>query len=303
MENIISFATIKNQMGRTEKFTGLGNDPERLATRIETFLQENDFEVAFSKDPTEPASWFFIQARKVGALRTAAGARRSTDIVIKGEPMSFEVTIGTGEWGKNILTSVPLFIFPIVGIVATVAKLYTAKRFENNLWNFIKDQVSFLRDSAVASTPEQSDTREYDCDYVEGYPGWNSQVEGKLLLERHREGKNRILFRADLKEIVIPAEKISNAQIISRRKGLQKGDLMIQISAKDADDKRLKPIFNVHDHIISGVLVGINELVGEDKLLKAVEHVKVITDVKFCIKCGAEIGKESKFCSACGAAQ
>lgn len=290
-------------MAKTERFTGLNTDLERLATRIETYLQENNFEIAFSKDPTEPASWFFIQARKAGALRTAAGARRSTDIAIKGEPKSFEVTIGTGEWGKNILTSVPLFIVPMVGIVATVAKLYTAKKFENSLWKYIKDQVRFLRDSTVTATAERSDTRGYDCDYVEGYPDWNSQVGGgKLLLERRRDGKNRILYRAGSKEIIIPAEKISNAQIISRRKGLHEHDLMIQISCKE-NGRTIKPVFNLHDDIISGVLAGINELVGEDKLLKNVEHTKVITDVKYCVQCGAEIAKAARFCSTCGAAQ
>ncbi|MFQ5940762.1 MAG: hypothetical protein ACE5KA_03585 [Nitrososphaerales archaeon] len=290
-------------MTKAERFSDLNTDLERLATRIETYLQENSFEVAFSKDPTEPASWFFIQARKAGVLRTAAGARRSTDIAIEGEPKSFVVTIGTGEWGKNILTSVPLFIVPMVGIVATVAKLYSAKKFENNLWNYIRDQVRFLSDSVVTATAEQSDTREYDCDYVEGYPGWNSQIEGgKLLLERRREGKNKILFNADSKEIVISAEKITNAQIISRKKGLHEHELMIQISLKD-NGRTIKPVFNLHDDIISGVLAGINELVSEDKLLKDVEHTKVITHVKYCLQCGVEIPKAARFCSACGVPQ
>ena len=289
-------------MVKTERFSGLNADLERIATRVETYLQENNFEVAFSKDPTEPASWFFIQARKAGALRTAAGARRSTDIIIKGEPQSFEVTIGTGEWGKNMLTSVPLFIVPVFGIVATVAKLYSAKKFESNLWAYIKDQARFLGDSAIKLSTE-SDSREYDCDYVEAYPGWKSQVTGKLLLERHRDGKNRILFRGDSKEIVIPAEKISKAQIISRKKGLHEDDLMIQIICKDANNRSVKPIFNLNDDIISGVLGGMNELVGEDIILKNIEHVKVITDVKFCTECGAEISKTGKFCSNCGVSQ
>lgn len=292
-------------MAKTERFTGQNVDLERLATRIETYLQDDGFEVAFSKDPTEPASWFFIQARKAGALRTVAGARRSTDIAIKGEPNSFEVTIGTGEWGKNLATSAPLFIVPIVGIVATVAKLYTAKKFGDNLWKYIKDQARFLNGSSVARTARaQPDIRVYDCDYVEGYPGWNSQIEGgKLLLERQREGKNRLVFRADSKEIVIPAEQVSEAHIIARRKGLHAHDIMIQISCKDDRGKTIKPVFNLNDDIITGVLAGINELVGEDKLLKSFEQINVVTEVKFCTKCGLQIPKIAKFCSECGALQ
>ncbi len=53
-------------MGKVERFAGQNVDLERLATRIETYLQENGFEVAYSKDPAEPASWFFVQARKAG---------------------------------------------------------------------------------------------------------------------------------------------------------------------------------------------------------------------------------------------
>lgn len=290
-------------MAKTERFSGLNVDLERLATRIETYLQENKFEVAFSKDPTEPASWYFVQARKAGALRTAAGARRSTDIAIKGQPNDFEVSIGTGEWGKNLLMSAPLFIVPMVGIVATVAKVYTGKKFESNLWKYIRDQVNFLRNSSETVTAEHLDTREYDCDYVEGYPGWSSQIEGgRLLLERRKDGKNRLVFRADSKEIVIPAEKISNAEIIKRKKGLHEHDLMIQITCKD-NGRTIKPVLNLHDDIISGVLAGINELVGEEKVLKAVEHTKVIAEVKYCIQCGSEIARVAKFCSMCGAAQ
>ncbi|MEM2760860.1 MAG: zinc ribbon domain-containing protein [Nitrososphaerales archaeon] len=291
-------------MAKTERFTGLNVDLERLATRIETYLQENNFEIAFSKDPTEPSSWYFIQARKAGALRTVAGARRSTDIAIRGEPNNFEVSIGTGEWGKNLLTSAPLFIVPIVGITATVAKLYVGKKFEGSLWKYIKDQTRFLRGSAQTTTAQHLDTREYDCDYVEGYPNWSSQMEGgKLVLERRRDGKNRVLFKVNSREIAMPAERISSAQIISRRKGLHEHDLMLQITCRDANGKTVKPVFNIKDEIISGVLAGINELVGEDKVLKDIEHVKVITDVKFCIQCGAELSKAAKYCSQCGAVQ
>ncbi len=306
-------------MAKTERYTNLDVDLERLATRIETYLQENKFEVAFSKDSTEPASWFFIQARKAGALRTAAGARRSTDITIRGQPDNFEVTIGTGEWGKNIITSAPLFIVPIVGISATLAKLYVAKKFEDGLWKYIRDQARFLEASASAiarrSKTDSSaavgvDSRSYECDYVEGYPGWNRQIEGgKLVLFRERGGKNRLVFKSgddddqQQKTIVIPAQNIAEASIISRKKGLNENDLMIQISCKDENGKSIKPVFNLNDDIIRGVLAGINEIVGEEKGLRSLEQVHVSTDSKYCTSCGSQIAKEAKFCSSCGQKQ
>ncbi len=296
-------------MAKTERFTGLNVDLERLATRVQLYLQDNGFEVAYSKDPTEPASWFFIQARKVSALRTVAGARRSTDITIKGKPDNFEVTIGTGEWGKNMLSSVPLFVVPIVGITATLVKVYKGKSFESNLWKYIKDQIRFLSNSVVTTTTtatttsERLDKRVYNCDYIEGYPGFNEQIlGGKLILERSRDGRNRLLFTSNKGEMVMNATDIENAQIISRRKGLHEHDLMIQLTVKQ-NGKSIKPVFNIGDDIIAGVLAGINELVSEDKALRSMEHASVITDVKYCIKCGMQIPKSAKFCYQCGAQQ
>ena len=301
-------------MTKTEKFSGLNTDLERLAARTQMYLQENGFEVAFSKDPTEPASWFFIQARKVSALRTIAGARRSTDITFKGEPNSFQVSIGTGEWGKNLVTSAPLFIVPVVGITATLVKLYTAKKFEDNLWKFIKDQARFLSDSASKQQPSQSsstteginvDTRSYECDYVEGYPGWTTPVNGgKMVLRREKQGKDTIIFKApDGKEFSIEAADVESATIINRKKGLNEDDLMVQLISKTPEGKTIKPVLNLNDDIIRGVLAGINELVGEDKVLRGFGNVSVTTDTKHCTSCGIQLPKEARFCSSCGAKQ
>ena len=305
-------------MTKTESIRGLNTDLERLANRIEVYLQENKFEVAYSKDPTEPASWFFIQARKAGALRTAAGARRSTDITIKGSPDNFQVTVGTGEWGKNLVTSVPLFIVPIVGIGATLVKLYTAKKFEDNLWRFIMDQAKFLSDSAWKPTSSERgtssasagagvnvDSRSYECDYIEGYPGWSSQVTGgKLVLRRERAGKDTVTFKSlDGKEFTIAAADISEATIVARRKGLSEDDLMIQLACKSESGRTIKPVLNLNDDIIRGVVAGIEELVGEERGLRSLEQVSVSAQGKYCSSCGVQIAMNAKFCSSCGSKQ
>ncbi|MEO9308812.1 MAG: hypothetical protein ABI337_00785 [Nitrososphaera sp.] len=259
-------------MAKTHRFYDYNVDIERLATRIETYLTENNFEVAFSKDQTQPTSWCFIQARKLGALRTAAGARRSTDISIRGVPNNFEVAVGTGEWGKNLIMSAPLFVVPVIGIAATLTKIYTAKKFENNLWKYIKEQANFLRESALAGKKQTKtmDQREFDCDYVEGYPGWHTQVRGgRLILQRQKSGDDKIIFESqNSKKIIIAAANIEKAAIISKKKGFNEHDLMIEIRCKDEKGNTIHPVFNLADDIIAGVLAGINELVAEDRYLR-----------------------------------
>jgi hypothetical protein len=258
-------------MAKTQRFHDYFIDIERLATRVETYLADNHFEVALSKDKKNQFSSFFIQARKLGVARTAAGMRRSTDIRIEGTPDSFAITIGTGEWGNNLLVSAPLFVIPIAGIVATVARLYTAKKFEKNLWKYIKEQAHFLRDSTTSdNTSRSAEQNEFECDYVKGYPGWSAQIRnGKLILMKQNTGVNKVIFESpDGEQIAIPAQKIQKATIISRKKGLNENDLLLEITCKDKDDKTINPILNLPDNIIAGVLAGINELVAKDVYLR-----------------------------------
>ena len=298
-------------MAKTLQFIDKHIELERLANRIETYLQENKFEVAFSKDDSRKK--IFIQARKVGVLRTAAGARRSTDIMIEGSPNRFQVTIGTGEWGKNLLMSAPLFLVPIVGISATIAKLYTGKKFESNLWKFVKDQIGFLSQSKTISSVSSKDKGleskkqilQYDCDYVGGFPGWSYSITGgKLILERTMGSGDKIIFVSpDSKKISINASSVIDANIISGKAGYHKDDKMIQIKCTNSKNKTIRPIFNVNDDNIRGILAGIDELVGEDKVLRQLMHTKIDVKVKSCKSCGIEISSDSRFCYKCGKKQ
>jgi hypothetical protein len=288
-------------MARTEKYQGQNVDLARLANRIETYLENNDFDVAVSKDPHGYGNWFFIQAVKLGTFRTISGTRQSTDITIRGDPNSLEVTIGTGEWGKNLIAGAPLFLAPPIGIGATIAKLYFGKKFEDNLWKYVEDQVRFL-----VNTATQEQGKEYSSEYVEGYPGWNTPTSGgSLILQRQGgEGKNSIIFRSpDGRQITFSAESVTEANIVTGKKGMRPDDLMLRIEYKEGENT-YKPVFNVGDDVIRGVLGGINELVAEDKQLRAIAQTKVITGgVKYCSNCGFEVPKDAKFCSSCGTKQ
>ncbi|MFB5628735.1 MAG: hypothetical protein ACE5RR_02255 [Nitrosarchaeum sp.] len=253
-------------MAKTEKILGKNIDLERFATRIENYLTENKFEVGFSRDVSGESHTYLIQARKAGILRTASGARRSTDITLSGTPNSFDISIGTGEWGKNLATSAPLFVIPVVGIAATITKLYTAKKFEDNLNSYLKDQVKHLQDTHVKG--QSNNLKEYPCDYVEDYPGWNQPVfDGKLILERRKDQSYVVFKMTHDKEVKIPAQKIEKAEIVTKKTKFEKPDRMIRITFRD-HDKTYKPIFNFNDDVIRGVLAGIDELVSETKLDK-----------------------------------
>ena len=77
------------------------------------------------------------------------------------------------------------------------------KKFESNLWKFVKDQIGFLSQSKTISAPSKSTNTsesekqvlQYDCDYVGGYPDWSHSVnDGKLILERSTDSNDRIVF-------------------------------------------------------------------------------------------------------------
>jgi hypothetical protein len=256
-------------LAKTYRFDGYNADVDRLTTKIQTYLAENHFDVAFSKDESDAVPVLFIQARKKGALRTASGTRRSIDITVKGTPDSFEVILGTGEWGNNLIVSAPLFVIPVIGITATAARLYSAKRFESHLWKKIKEIAELMRNSATTSKKDavrSSDLTEYNCDYMEGYPGWETQVlGGKIILEKQPAETDRLIFKApDGEQITIPASKIEKASIILRKKGIRENDLMLEITCKDKNGSTINPILNLADNIITDVLIGINEFVESD---------------------------------------
>ncbi len=268
---IIPDYTLSN-MPKTEKFIGKNANIERIATRIENYLTENKFEVAFSRDVSGESHTYLIQARKSGLIRTVSGSRRSTDITISGQPNNFEIKVGTGEWGKNLVTSAPLFVIPLVGIATTVTKLYTAKKFEDNLWSFVKDQVKYLENT---HTKDQTNLKEYPCEYVEGYSEWKSPIRDCKLFLEYNSGNSCIILKTSIEQgLKIPATKIESAKIIMKRSKENTDDRMIQITFRDDHDKKRSPIFNFDDDIIRGVLAGIDELVSETKLQQMTLAIK-----------------------------
>jgi len=117
-------------------------DLKKLAERIQQFFYDDGFsEVKIDEDPHN--AWFQIQARKTGVMRSLVSSRKSILVVIKGNPNKFEISLGTGEWGKNVAAAA---LIPVVGWAGLVGLGLNAA-FTNKLWNFIKSSVESLSNS------------------------------------------------------------------------------------------------------------------------------------------------------------
>ena len=120
-------------------------DLRRLSEMIQQFFYDDGFsEVKVDEDPN--GTWFELQAKKMGALRTIVSSRKAIHVIIKGEPNKFTVSIGTGEWGKNFVVA-GVFTGGI-GLVGMGLNL----RFTNKVWNFIKETIDSLENSYTGTT-------------------------------------------------------------------------------------------------------------------------------------------------------
>ena len=128
-------------MAREFLYVDRNVDLDKLAARIEDFLNNNDFEVKIDKNTTD--RWIEIQARKVGFVRTIIASRKAIHVVIDGTSNHFTVTQATGEWGKNIAASA---LIPIIGWAGLVGLGLNA-RFIGKLWSYVQQSVMDLRDT------------------------------------------------------------------------------------------------------------------------------------------------------------
>ena len=126
-------------MGREGDWVGKNVDLKKLAAGVDQFFKDDGFhEIRVDEDPHR--SWFQIQAKKIGALRTVASSRKAIHVIIKGEPNKFAVSVGTGEWGKNFVVA---GLFTGVGFIGMGFNL----RFTTKLWDHIKELVASLENS------------------------------------------------------------------------------------------------------------------------------------------------------------
>ena len=83
-------------MGHEGDWVEKNVDLKKLAADVDQFFKDDGFhEIRVDEDPY--GSWFQIQAKKTGSLRTVANSRKAIHVVIKRESNMFIVSVGTGE--------------------------------------------------------------------------------------------------------------------------------------------------------------------------------------------------------------
>ncbi|MCA9812767.1 MAG: hypothetical protein KC483_07885 [Nitrosarchaeum sp.] len=83
-------------MGKEGDWIDKKVDLKKLSEKIHQFFYDDGFsEVRIDED--SHGTWFQIQARKTGALRTVVSSRKAIHVIIKGTPDKFVVSVGTGE--------------------------------------------------------------------------------------------------------------------------------------------------------------------------------------------------------------
>ena len=135
-------------MGKDERFVDFNVSLDKLADFVADYAKKDGFEVRVNRDHKPPHSWFQIQLTKKGLFRSATGTRRSLDCIIRGHPEDFEVALGTGAWGKNILAHGILGVITLGGaILAMGVGTVTYKRTEGKIWGRIRAQIQQLKNS------------------------------------------------------------------------------------------------------------------------------------------------------------
>ena len=127
------------------KWVGKNVNLLKLTRKIEDWFREDGYPEV-RNDVSSDKMTYTVQARKGGVLRTLSSSRKVLTITIHGEPNNFQISVGTGEWGKGIAVAVVL-----TGIIG-VAGLGLNAMYREKVWKNIKQIVNTLENSTINSS-------------------------------------------------------------------------------------------------------------------------------------------------------
>jgi len=250
-------------VNKIESCVGKNVDLNRLCSRIENFLLENKFKVAYSNNESSNNLNRVIYAKKDRFLPSLF-QKRMISVRITGNYYDFQLSLSSSKETKSSLEFSNIKEISHKEIPSKLNQLYSYKNFEDNLWEYMIDQINNLVDTH--SFEEQHIVQEYSCDYIEGFPGWKKPIlRGKLILE-NQSGNRCLIFNMDEnKGVMIPPSKLIKVEIISKKTKISNPEQIVKMTFMDEKGRKHSPIFNFSHQDISGVFASINEVIIKSK--------------------------------------
>ena len=102
--------------------------------------------------------YWSIRAHKGGKVSAITGSIRDVEIMITGQAPSYDLTLRTGAWGRDI--AIPALLASAVsfgaGAAVAGAEAYRAHKFEKNFWEWLNQQVKSLNATITEPKPASS---------------------------------------------------------------------------------------------------------------------------------------------------
>jgi hypothetical protein len=124
---------------KTIAYQGRNTDLNALKDGIVNYLQGDGFKV---QAPRASDGGWLIQAQKGGFLREVITAERALNIMIHGQPDSFNVRLGIGKWIQNVaVTAVETIAITELFLPLDVAEMAWTVHVENKVIKKIDELV------------------------------------------------------------------------------------------------------------------------------------------------------------------
>jgi hypothetical protein len=129
---------------KQERVPGQNVDLDQLTNSIQGHLTGQGFQIIQSGTAD---NYRMLHARKGGWGRTLIGAVRDAEVDIAGTSQSFELTLRTGAWGRDIaIPAIEGFVIlgGVGGIGGAAAGAIMAYEFEKHFWQWLNTEVQRL---------------------------------------------------------------------------------------------------------------------------------------------------------------
>jgi hypothetical protein len=106
-------------------------------------------------------NYWSVKAHKGGTLSAITGSIRDVEIMITGSGDSYDLTLRTGAWGRDI--AIPALLASSIsfgaGAVVAGAEAYRAHKFEKNFWEWLNQCIRSFNATMTQPLPTGTSTR------------------------------------------------------------------------------------------------------------------------------------------------